>query len=154
MTKNVLKYKGYLAKIEIDFEDNILHGRIEGISDMITFEGKTPEECEKDFQEAVDEYIAFCKEVGKAPDKAYTGTFNVRIDKNLHKRLAMRALEEDVSQNKLIEKAVQQFLDNNEENNRWEEVSVIKKDKDRTWRKDGRALVLQMPGTTSRPYMI
>ena len=41
---------------------------------------------EKEFHEAVDDYLEFCKEVGKEPDKEYKGSFNVRISLELHKK--------------------------------------------------------------------
>ena len=35
---NIVKYKEYWAKVEFDSEDCVLHGKIEGISDLVTFE--------------------------------------------------------------------------------------------------------------------
>lgn len=33
-----LKYKGYTAKVEFDAESNIFCGKLEGISDLVTFQ--------------------------------------------------------------------------------------------------------------------
>ena len=58
-------------------------------------------------QNAVDEYLAFCKEVGKEPEKEYKGTFNVRIESSLHRRLAMYASRMGESLNSTVEKAIE-----------------------------------------------
>ena len=37
--KNVMTYKGYMARIEFDPRDNIFFGKVMGIEDSITFHG-------------------------------------------------------------------------------------------------------------------
>ena len=66
-----LKYKGYTTIIEQDIEDDVLyyHGRIEGIEDLIFWECESVTETESKFQEAVDDYLEFCKSVSKEPNK-------------------------------------------------------------------------------------
>lgn len=88
---NVLKYRGYHTKVECDIESGTLYGRIEGIRDFVNFEAKAIEDVEKQFHLAVDDYLSFCEEVGKNPDKEYKGSFNVRISPELHRRLALFA---------------------------------------------------------------
>ena len=82
--KNLLEYKGYHAKIEFDSEDLVLRGKIEGIKDLVNFESTDISTVEEEFHAAVDDYLEFCKEVGKEPDKEYRGTFNIRISPDLH----------------------------------------------------------------------
>lgn len=36
------------------------------------------------FEEAVESYLETCEQVGKKPDKLYTGTCNVRVNTELH----------------------------------------------------------------------
>lgn len=62
---NVLQYKGYTTRVEYCVEDEVLYGKIEGISDLVNFYADTPREVEKNFHEAVDDYIDFCRETGK-----------------------------------------------------------------------------------------
>ena len=64
----------------------MLRGKIEGINDFVNFEYADIQNVEKEFHEAVDDYLEFCKEVGKEPDKEYKGSFNVRISLELHKK--------------------------------------------------------------------
>ena len=89
--KNILEYKGYYTKIEYSAEDHVLFGKIEGIKDLVSFECENLGDVEKEFHEAVDDYLAFCKDVGESPDKPYKGLFNVRIPPELHKKAAMAA---------------------------------------------------------------
>ena len=65
---NVLEYKGYWTDITVDFESHLLHGRIEGIRDLVNFESETVEGIIKEFHSAVDDYLDFCAEIGKSPD--------------------------------------------------------------------------------------
>ncbi len=63
----MLEYKGYYTNIRIDFESRVLYGKIEGITDYVDFESETVSGIEKEFHSAVDDYIEFCREVGKIP---------------------------------------------------------------------------------------
>lgn len=76
---NILEYKGYHTKIVFNSADFVLRGKIEGINDLVDFECEDVKDVEKEFHAAVDDYLQFCEEVGKTPEKEYKGTFNVRI---------------------------------------------------------------------------
>ncbi|GJJ01088.1 hypothetical protein RugamoR64_16260 [Duganella rhizosphaerae] len=80
-----MEYKGYCGSSEISMEDDCLHGRILFIDDLIIFEGQTPRELKEAFAAAVDRYEAHCKQTGKAPNKQYSGSFNVRTGSELHR---------------------------------------------------------------------
>ena len=99
MMGNIMEYKGYHTKIEIDAESKTLRGKIEGINDYIDFEASDILNIELEFHAAVDYYLEFCKEVGKDPEREYKGTFNVRISPELHKKLALRAFKDGCSLN-------------------------------------------------------
>lgn len=95
--KNALKYKGYAGTVEFDADDRIFHGRLRGISDIITFEGTSVAELEKDFRSAVDEYLKTCKEIGREPEKPFSGRFMVRVPSELHCAIALAAKREHKS---------------------------------------------------------
>lgn len=65
----MLEYKGYHTEMHFDEEDNIYYGIIENISDLISFHSDTKEDFEKEFHISVDDYLEFCKELGKSPEK-------------------------------------------------------------------------------------
>lgn len=107
---NILEYKGYQTRVEFDAESFVLYGKIEGICDLVNFEADSIKEVEKSFHEAVDDYLQFCQEVNKNPDKAYNGQFNVRISPQLHRKLAMRAHRDGETLNKEVQIAIESFL--------------------------------------------
>lgn len=112
--KNIMEYKGYHTKIEFDTDSMSLRGKIEGINDYVDFEASDIASIEKEFHIAVDDYLAFCSEVGKIPEKEYKGTFNVRISPDLHKRLALCAFKDGRSLNAEVEAAIASFIDINQ----------------------------------------
>ena len=63
--RNKLEYKGFTGSVEIDFPSHLLHGRIEGIRDLVTFESETVSGIMQEFHSAVDDYLLFCEDVGK-----------------------------------------------------------------------------------------
>ena len=107
---NILEYKGYHTRIEFDVDALALRGKIEGIGDLVNFESDSVEGIEKEFHSAVDDYLEFCREVGKEPDKEYKGMFNVRISPELHRNLAIRAFKDGNTLNATVEKAIEEYL--------------------------------------------
>ncbi len=49
-----MKYKGYLARTEVDAESELIFGEVIGTSDMLTFEGASAAEAMRAFRESVD----------------------------------------------------------------------------------------------------
>ncbi|BAZ17572.1 HicB family protein [Calothrix sp. NIES-4071] len=68
-----MTFKGYTASIEVNLEAEILFGRVLGIKDVVTFKAKNLHEAYEEFKTSVDEYLAFCKELGEEPDKSFSG---------------------------------------------------------------------------------
>lgn len=118
MMRNLMEYKGYHTKIEFDVESMSLRGKIEGINDYIDFEAEDIAAIEAEFHSAVDDYLEFCAEVGKEPEKEYKGTFNVRISPELHKKLALCAFKDGRSLNAEVEKAISVFIDSDQSQTR------------------------------------
>ena len=75
-----MKYKGYTGSVEYSEEDNCLYGKVMGMSrDGITYEGQDVNELRRDFEGAIDDYLASCAARGVEPARPYSGTFNVRV---------------------------------------------------------------------------
>lgn len=74
---DLLRYKGYSARPEYSAEDRIFYGKILGISDLVDFQSENAKDLEEEFHKAVDDYLEFCAEIGKQPQKEYSGLFNV-----------------------------------------------------------------------------
>jgi predicted HicB family RNase H-like nuclease len=105
-----MEYKGYSGSVLYSAADKLLHGRVVGIRDAITYEGTNVRSLEKNFKAAVDEYLRFCKEEKKTPDTPFRGSFNVRLGHELHKRAALYAEEHDRKLNSVVHEALEQFL--------------------------------------------
>ena len=101
-----MEYKGYVGVVEYDNEAKIFHGDVINTKDVITFQGKTVNEIEKAFKDSINVYIDWCKEEGVEPEKPYSGKFNVRLDPQLHRQIAILAKKRRMSLNSFVEKAV------------------------------------------------
>ncbi len=110
MKSNPMTYKGYMANIYYDKDDEIFVGEIFGINDSLSFHGKSVDELKEAFKNCIDDYLELCKEIGKTPDKEFSGSFNVRTSPSLHEKAAMYAFENNISLNQVISKAVEMFL--------------------------------------------
>lgn len=105
-----MNHKGYTARIEYDDTLQAFHGRILGIRDVITFEGKSVKELEKAFCEAVEDYLDWCKEEGRRPEKPCSGRFNLRIDPALHRRAAIAAERQGQSLNAFVADSIERAI--------------------------------------------
>lgn len=107
---HTLQYKGYEGSVLYSAEDEMLHGRILGIRDTISYGGTTVKSLRKNFRDAVDEYLRFCEETGKTPDTPYKGSFNVRIPPELHQKVARYADQHDMKLNAVVQEALASFV--------------------------------------------
>lgn len=88
---NTMKYKGYIGSVEFSEEDTRFFGKVQGIRALISYEGTDVSSLVNDFHGAVDDYLAYCAEKNVAPEKAYKGSFNIRISPELHRKAVMYA---------------------------------------------------------------
>ena len=57
-------------------------------NDLISYEGETVEELKKDFERAVENYLASCEDRGVKPRKPFSGKLNLRMSSEPHGRVA------------------------------------------------------------------
>ena len=107
---NVLTYKGYFSIVKYSPESEIFFGKIEAIVDLVTYEGETAKEVKAAFEEAVDSYLETCEQVEKKPDKPCTGTFNVRVNTELHRKAAIVSKQRNISLNQLVGEALALYV--------------------------------------------
>ena len=110
MANNTLYYNGFVGSVEYSTLDDCFFGKLVGTTDLVTFEGDSVQCLKSAFQEAVEDYLILCEEVGKAPQKSYRGSFNVHISPELHKDAALLAARKGLSLNALVEKAIVQTV--------------------------------------------
>jgi predicted HicB family RNase H-like nuclease len=113
--ENNMEYKGYIGSVSFSASDEVFHGKIHGINDLITFEGESVKELKKAFKGAVDDYLETCKELGKEPNKTFKGTFNIRLTAELHQKAAITALRKSISLNDFVRKAISYAVEHEKE---------------------------------------
>ena len=107
---NTMEYKSYVGSVEFSESDGVFFGKVMGIRAMISYEGTTAKELVEDFHGAVDDYLELCEEEGKEPERAYKGSFNVRVSPELHKQAVIYASSRQMSLNSLVESALRNSL--------------------------------------------
>ena len=105
---NTMTYKGYLGSVAYSEKDNVFFGKIEGINGLVNFEGESVKELTEAFHEAVDDYLAYCKDQGIEPEKSYTGILNVRLKPAVHRQIAMLAKQAGMTINSYIKEALEE----------------------------------------------
>ncbi len=62
------QYQDYTATVYYDASSQMWHGRINNIRDVVSFEGNTQAQAEKEFRKSVEGYLAFCHALGRSPN--------------------------------------------------------------------------------------
>ena len=101
---DTLSYKGFSGNIEFCKTDNCFCGKVLGLPKniLIVYEGSTASELYNDFKAGIDHYLESCKAKSIEPYKPYSGTMNIRISPEIHRKIAMLAKEKKVSINSII----------------------------------------------------
>ena len=109
---NTVTYKGYMARIEPDFDDGILVGRVINTKDIIGFDGKTISEAIEGFHAVIEEYLEDCRVRGIDPKKPYSGKFNLRLPAALHSEIASAAAKSGKRLNQWVIDRLEQTTQN------------------------------------------
>ena len=104
---SILTYKGYQGNFEYDPEADIFHGDVLHLNDVITFQGRSIDELKAALAESVEIYLEFCRKKGRAPEKPFSGTFNVRLTPEIHQKIAKKASHDGVSLNKWVARTLE-----------------------------------------------
>ena len=105
--KNVMIHNGMIGTVEYNDKARLLYGQVQGAKPKIEYAGKTVAELRQAFESSVDKYIA----TSKQPRPNLTGSFNVRVGAELHKRAIQRASKDRISINKVVIAALEDYLD-------------------------------------------
>ena len=81
-------YRGYTPIIQYSEEDGCFIGEVAGLNlHDISFEGETEEEIRKDFEQAIDFYLANTEN----PEKPFTGRITLQVSPEMHAELFSKA---------------------------------------------------------------
>ena len=107
---NTIEYKGYIGSVEFSEDDCLFYGKVQGIRSLISYEGENAAELISDFHGAVDDYLATCAAEGKEPEKAFKGSFNVRISPERHRASAIYASSHQMTLNSFVDASIAEYL--------------------------------------------
>ena len=107
---NTIEYKGYVGSVEFSEDDGVFFGKVMGIRAMVSYEGENAHDLVKDFHSAVDSYLETCAAEGIESEKAYKGSFNIRISPELHRQAALAAAAKQMSLNSFVENSIEQAV--------------------------------------------
>jgi len=66
-----LIFEDIIGSVHFSAADNTFFGKLEGIYDLVTFEGSSVSQIKKSFREAVKDYKALCEQTGKNANKSF-----------------------------------------------------------------------------------
>lgn len=107
---NSLNYKGYVGTFAYDEAADVFHGRVVGLRDVITFQGRSIEQLKKALADSVEDYVDFCRTRGEEPEKPLSGKFVLRVEPNLHRAVAIAAEREGKSLNSWVKERLQKAV--------------------------------------------
>lgn len=109
-TTDVLTYKGFIGSVHFSAEDDVFFGRVEGVNDLITFEGGSVRELKDAFRHVIDAHIEDCERENIPAEKSYKGSFNLRLTPDLHRRAAIAAKAHGNTLNAFVKSAIERYL--------------------------------------------
>lgn len=102
-----MHHEGYVATIELDENAGLFHGEVVNTRDVLTFQGRTLDELRAAFADTIADYVDWCRERGKEPERPYSGAFSLRITPELHRRVAAAAARAGKSINGFVADALE-----------------------------------------------
>ena len=100
-------HDGYVATIDLDEDAGLFHGEVINARDVLTFQGRTIDELKTAFADTIADYVDWCRERGKEPERPYSGNFTVRISPELHRRVATAAARSGKSVNTFVAESLE-----------------------------------------------
>ena len=104
-----MEHRGYVGSAQFSESDRVFHGRVQGIRDVVSYEGESVEALEADFRAAVDHYLAMCAADGEEPERPFPGKFLVRTSPEVHRAIASTAAREGKSLNAWVAETLERI---------------------------------------------
>jgi len=108
---DVLTYKDFIGSVHFSSEDDVFFGKVEGVNDLITFEGDSVKELKNAFRYIIDEHIKDCEKENISLEKSYKGSFNLRLTPDLHRRAAIMAKSTGSTLNAFVKESIERRLE-------------------------------------------
>ena len=105
-----MEYKGFNAKVEYSADDEVFWGRLLGVDDIVTFEGKSVRELKRSMKDSVEFYLDICSRAGQEPRKKFSGKLLLRLTPELHAEIEKAAAASGQSINEWSKRVFQQAV--------------------------------------------
>lgn len=105
-----MEYKGYMGVVEFDQESDLFHGTVINTNDVITFCGASVSGLKKEMRRSIEEYVEFCREQRREPERPFSGKILVRTSPGLHRKVALGAARRQVSMNAFMQEALERAV--------------------------------------------
>lgn len=106
----MIEYKGYIGVVEFDPEIDLFHGTVINTNDVITFYGSSVVELREEMRKSVEDYLEFCREQGREPERPFSGKLSIQTSPELHRRVALEAAHLHVNMNTYIQKVLEKSI--------------------------------------------
>lgn len=106
----MIEYKGYIGVVEFDPEIDSFHGTVINTNDVITFYGSSVAELREEMHKSVEEYLEFCREQGREPEKPFSGKLVIQASPELHRRVALEAVRRHVSVDTYVQEVLEKAV--------------------------------------------
>ena len=106
----MIEYKGYVGVFEFDPEIDLFQGAVVNTRDVITFYGDSVSQLKEEMKRSIDEYLAFCRERGREPEKPFSGKLSVRTSPELHRQVAVEAARRHRSMNRFVQEVLEKAV--------------------------------------------
>lgn len=108
--KDLMYHKGYYGSVHLDNEDLILHGKVEFIRALVTYEATDAKGLKKAFIDSVEDYLDMCEKQNIKAETPFKGSLNVRLGQELHRKIAIAAELHHKSINKFIAETLDEVV--------------------------------------------
>lgn len=105
-----LHYKGFVGTVKVDIDSGQICGRVWGTRDVITFKSPTVAGITAEFHRSVDDYLAWCKELGQEPDKTFDGNLSLQLSPKLHRAIYLETAKSSTPTNVWVEERLWEAL--------------------------------------------
>jgi len=102
-----MQHQDYVARVEYDEEADLFHGEVANLRDVVTFQGRSVTELKRAFRDSIEDYLAFCASRGREPARPMSGKFVVRVEPDVHARVAAAAARDGKSMNSWVAEALE-----------------------------------------------
>ena len=106
----MIEYKGYVGVFDFEPDSGSFHGTVVNTNDVISFYGSSVAELRREMRRSVEEYLAFCREQDRPPEKPFSGKVLLRTTPELHRKVALQAARRRLSMNAWLQEVLEQAV--------------------------------------------